>query len=83
MLLGVLVTTTGIGHAHLDASASSDTCAVCVHARSVAVAPEVAVTIDPVELALPAASLPRRAATTGRVRCTNGRAPPVSTSSSC
>ena len=82
MLLGLLVTTTGIGHAHLDAGAS-DTCAVCVHARSVAVAPTVDVTIDPIELTLSTAAVAPRPTTVGPVRCTRGRAPPLSTSSSC
>lgn len=80
-LLGLLVSATGIGHAHVGTSVSTDACAVCVHARGVAVAPEAATVLDPVVLATPAPTGMFRIAPSGRVTRTRSRGPPRSTSS--
>lgn len=80
LLLGLLVSTTGIGHAHVGSS--NDACAVCVHARSVAVAPQAVTTIDPIVLATLAPTRSLESVVIDRVAPTRGRAPPFSTSSS-
>ncbi len=82
LLLGLLVGATGVGHDH-GGSAPHDACAVCVHARIVAVAAETATPLDPVVLATPAPVRALRVVATGRVVRLRGRAPPHSTSSSC
>lgn len=83
LLLGLLAGATGIGHDHVDSGSSHDTCAVCVHARTVTVAAETAVPLDPIVLATPVPVRALRVTATGRVVRLRGRAPPRSTSSSC
>jgi len=83
LLLGLLVSVTGIGHAHVGSSASNDSCAVCVHARSVAVAPQRAVVVAPIVLATPAPIRVLQRVAAGCSTLTRGRAPPRSLSSSC
>lgn len=77
MLVGLAVTTADIGHAHGGAAASSDGCAVCMHARSVAVTPSVAHVVEPVLVRM-AVLLPRADAPAfGLAPRTCGRAPPL------
>lgn len=82
LLLGLLVGATGVGHDHAGGGDAHDTCAVCVHARSVALAPEAVTPLEPVVLATAAHAPALLLVATGRTVRLRGRAPPRSTSSS-
>lgn len=76
-LLGLIVTTAEIGHAHAGAAAASDGCAVCLHARSVAITPSVARVVEPILVPLAVPPPRADAPAFGLAPRTCGRAPPV------
>jgi hypothetical protein len=76
MLLALLATKAGIGHAH-DAAASPDACAVCVHARTLALTPAAQIAIAPTEVEFAIAPVCAVAASHQAPLRRCGRAPPV------
>jgi hypothetical protein len=76
MLLALFATTAGIGHAH-DAAASPDACAVCVHARALAVTPAAQVAIAPMVVEFAIAPVRAVAASHQAPLRRCGRAPPL------